>query len=547
MSLKNSILSISFSLLVMVSFSSCATIFCGTKGNTTITGNTTDSIRLVIDNKDYGNVTLPYKAKMKRGFSSSKIKAYSYDGVDTVNVEAKKNFNFITLIYPFPGFLAIDAITGAMMKPKKTYNVFFTNYDITPAITWQQIDVDMVNYKKEDRIKKKNLSKLNNLSQLDSIHITGYKSMGKISENYFLLEKESLYFLYNKLTDQTLGGYHSVNLPSDGLCLAKKSINGTTKYVFIKLDSFKELKLTFDHAQDFTEGLAHVSYNGSNCYINILGKIVLKENNQIDFPSEYAGFSEGAALAYNKEIGLFGYIHNPYNKNVNPSQTQISERAIQKWIELGNNASTGKEYYKAIYYYNQAIKYDPENIEALVSLSGSLYYSGNYSKSMDISTKVLQKDPQNKLAEYYLNSAHEKNESRRQQTQKTETDDFLTNLSKVGAMMQEIGNTMNNGSSGISDSQANARGTSSSKCEELRSRYKKLKYMLAQEIGDNSARQASASSKDHVHNEYGAQYNSGATAGDRRVINSSKSTIRTYEQEIKRIEQQAKKIGCTLQ
>ena len=114
-----------FFLLCLVGMTSCATLFSGSKANITVDNNrpVTESVTLTVDEKTYYNVDFPAKIRIKRGFKPTHItaKANGYtDGSATVN----KKFNGTSLwnivLGGVPGY-AIDAATGAMMKPTENH------------------------------------------------------------------------------------------------------------------------------------------------------------------------------------------------------------------------------------------------------------------------------------------------------------------------------------------------------------------------------------------------------------------------------------------
>lgn len=109
----------------VILLSSCATIFNGRKSKITVDNvrPITEPITLTVDNQTYRNVEFPKEVKVKRGFKPSQITATANgytDGETTVN----KKFNGVTLVNiilgGIPG-MAIDAATGAMMKPDGKY------------------------------------------------------------------------------------------------------------------------------------------------------------------------------------------------------------------------------------------------------------------------------------------------------------------------------------------------------------------------------------------------------------------------------------------
>ena len=123
--------------------SSCATIFNGSKARIVVADDkVTDPVDLTIDGAKYPDILLPAKIKVKRGFKESTIVAEA-PGYDPATVRVDKKFNSTTLwniiFGGIPG-MAVDAATGAMMKPEsKYYNLNMQpatprNYVVDPTI-----------------------------------------------------------------------------------------------------------------------------------------------------------------------------------------------------------------------------------------------------------------------------------------------------------------------------------------------------------------------------------------------------------------------------
>lgn len=120
-----------FSILAIMAvslfaFSSCASIFCGSKAKVTIDSNVEEAT-VTIDGQKFKNVTFPYTTKIRRGFDETivKVEAPSYD---TETIVINKNFNAVSVINLFDVLgWGIDAATGAITKPEfKFYEVNLT-------------------------------------------------------------------------------------------------------------------------------------------------------------------------------------------------------------------------------------------------------------------------------------------------------------------------------------------------------------------------------------------------------------------------------------
>ncbi|MFI3323600.1 MAG: hypothetical protein SNI45_04320 [Rikenellaceae bacterium] len=105
---------------------SCATVFCGSKQNVLFTSNVDEPSKFTIDGIPQNNVTFPYTAKVKRGFSSTLVSAEA-EGYQPVILEIEKKFNAVSVLNltDILGW-GIDAATGAITKPEhKGYELNF--------------------------------------------------------------------------------------------------------------------------------------------------------------------------------------------------------------------------------------------------------------------------------------------------------------------------------------------------------------------------------------------------------------------------------------
>ena len=111
---------------VMLSLTSCATIFCGSRAKVILDSEEpiNKEVTLVVDGRKYRNVVFPHTMKIKRGFDETVIKAIA-EGYKPSVVYIDKTFNPVSVINLFD-LLAwgIDAATGAMMKPEFKFYEF---------------------------------------------------------------------------------------------------------------------------------------------------------------------------------------------------------------------------------------------------------------------------------------------------------------------------------------------------------------------------------------------------------------------------------------
>ena len=107
-------------------FTSCATIFCGSRAKVTFDSNIEEHATLTIDGVKHTNVTFPYTAKIRRGFDETVVKAEA-ESYKTETVIVNKTFNAVSVINlcDILGW-GIDAATGAITKPEfKFYQIEF--------------------------------------------------------------------------------------------------------------------------------------------------------------------------------------------------------------------------------------------------------------------------------------------------------------------------------------------------------------------------------------------------------------------------------------
>lgn len=111
---------------VMLSLTSCATIFCGSRAKVTFDSEEPidKNVTLVVDGRKYRNIEFPYTMKIKRGFEETVVKAIA-EGYKPSVVYIDKTFNPVSVINLLD-ILAwgIDAATGAMMKPEFKFYEF---------------------------------------------------------------------------------------------------------------------------------------------------------------------------------------------------------------------------------------------------------------------------------------------------------------------------------------------------------------------------------------------------------------------------------------
>lgn len=111
-------------LTTIIVFSSCATVFTGSKKKVIFDGNIEEPVNLNIDGYTISNVKFPFTYKVKGGYSETIVKAEA-EGYQPAVVVIAKTFNGIAAInlVNVIGW-GIDAATGAMMKPEHKYYEF---------------------------------------------------------------------------------------------------------------------------------------------------------------------------------------------------------------------------------------------------------------------------------------------------------------------------------------------------------------------------------------------------------------------------------------
>jgi len=109
-------------------FSSCATVFCGSRAKVTFDTNVpVESATLTIDGKKHRVNAFPYETKVKRRFTDTEVKVES-EGYDPVRFTIFKTFNAVSVINLFAvlGWGIDAAATGAMTKPdQRAYEIMF--------------------------------------------------------------------------------------------------------------------------------------------------------------------------------------------------------------------------------------------------------------------------------------------------------------------------------------------------------------------------------------------------------------------------------------
>jgi hypothetical protein len=125
-------------VLTPLVFSSCATIFSGTKQKITVTGNLETPVELLVDGVAYSNVTFPAKVKIKRKNEASKIVAFA-PGYNAERQELEKTFNPVALIsvvtFINPISMYVDWTTGTHKKAVQNKVAL----DFSPATSTQEV------------------------------------------------------------------------------------------------------------------------------------------------------------------------------------------------------------------------------------------------------------------------------------------------------------------------------------------------------------------------------------------------------------------------
>jgi hypothetical protein len=125
-------------LLIPLVFSSCATIFSGTKQKITLTGNVEAPVDLLVDGVAYSNVKFPAKVKIKRKPDTSQIMAFT-PGYNAERQELEKTFNPVAWIsvasFSNPIAMYVDWRKGAHKKAVKKE----ITLDFSPATSTQEM------------------------------------------------------------------------------------------------------------------------------------------------------------------------------------------------------------------------------------------------------------------------------------------------------------------------------------------------------------------------------------------------------------------------
>ncbi len=205
------------------------------------------------------------------------------------------------------------------------------------------------------------------------------------------------------------------------------------------------------------------------------------------------------------------------------SEKEISDACIDFGMEHYNpNRLDGL--YKALSYFQQAYDIDSVNNAALIK----------------IETTLDQID--------YLEEERKRSKAERAEkwgNAMTITANILGATANIVGAVQSS-NTSTNGYVG----DANAEQINTSDCVSFQTNYNKWKSKRDNEMKKNAGRKGTAAGKNDVHKIRTAvgdpDMTGGATNSDYRVINNSQKLIRGYEQQMKGIQQQAKRAGCSV-
>ncbi len=125
--MQKRILRHTLAIIAVISMTSCATIFSGSKKRILIDANIEKADQVIIDGRKHNDVTFPFQTKVKRGFYETLVTAKT-EGYKPATITIYKDFNAVAVLNLFDilGW-GIDAATGAMMKPEyDNYELEFT-------------------------------------------------------------------------------------------------------------------------------------------------------------------------------------------------------------------------------------------------------------------------------------------------------------------------------------------------------------------------------------------------------------------------------------
>lgn len=114
--------------LIALTSTSCATILSGTRATIVLSSPDARNVNLIVDDTQYGTVTLPVQIEVRRGFNATHIIAQTEDreGYTTVH----KTFNPVSLLNILLGGVpgaVIDCATGAVTKPEMDNYIILLN------------------------------------------------------------------------------------------------------------------------------------------------------------------------------------------------------------------------------------------------------------------------------------------------------------------------------------------------------------------------------------------------------------------------------------
>jgi hypothetical protein len=245
-------------------------------------------------------------------------------------------------------------------------------------------------------------------------------------------------------------------------------------------------------------------------------------------------FKNGEAVVYYK--GYEGKI------NTSGKETQS---VVRNLFNTAYNMNTKTQYQEELRLYNEVLALDKEYNEG---------WSGVCYNNIGLIYEDIFGDRQNALSYYSAsssagNDAGTKNYKRLKSQIKAEQWQAVANALQqtadaIGSYQNQTGSNYNyNNNSNYSGSSGGS--GSSSDCSSYQRRYNEMKAKRDKEANGNAGREGTAAGKNALHRVDSQRFDA-ATGGDYRVINSTKSLIREYEQQMQSIANQARQAGCSV-
>ena len=208
-----------------------------------------------------------------------------------------------------------------------------------------------------------------------------------------------------KLFNAAAGKFYESGTYSDGMLKINDTQNQKSYYVNVATGQI--IDKNFDHAGEFSEGVAWVMFKGNKYgdFIDKNGKVVFTGSEQCN-PEMYSKFSEGVVKAKDETNYVDGYIYNPLGSgDYVYKQKSGQDDFVYRCYIKGSKEFEKENYAYAKEYYYRIMMCAPEEYRAISAYASCLYNMGYYEEAIEAYSMALDINPNDEHSKKWRDSA----------------------------------------------------------------------------------------------------------------------------------------------